>query len=181
MTSQTTQNSYQLLDGSEIEITVRTDEPPIARIFTTDMGKRIRSVTLADADTDRSLAAFRSAVPDDRTDDYRSTTTHALPAGSVTVSIDASGKATHGYLYHLATAAVAYTHAVDVQVGQASLLTAVLMGGGFALIAAGQGLLGFSSLAVGTPFLVHVAVYCLSARGLTPSLSRTPRPTESSL
>lgn len=181
MTRQTRENSYHLADGSEIEVTVRTDQASIAEIFTADVGKRMRSVQLVDAENDTALAAFRSAVPEGRTDDRRSTTTHSLPAGEVTVSIDASRKAVHGYLYHLMTAAVAYTHAVDIHVKKAGVLTAALLGGALTLVAAGQGLLSLPLMAVGLPMLLHVIVYCLSVRGVTPSLSRTPKPTELSI
>ncbi|MFB6207274.1 MAG: hypothetical protein ABEJ05_12190 [Haloglomus sp.] len=181
MIAQTRQDSYLLADGSEIEFTIRTDRPSIARIFTADIGKRMRDVQLVDTENDTSLAAFRSAVPEKRTDDRRSTTTHSLPAGDVTISIDASGKAVHGYLYHLATAAVAYTHTVDIHVEKASLLAVALLGSALALFAAGRGLLGLPLVAAGVPIFLHVIVYCLSARGFVPSLSRTPRPTEPSI
>lgn len=178
MTSQPKRESYYFPDGSEIELTVRTDDLSVYRIFRTDIVKRMRHIRAASAETDTTLAAFRSSVPRDRMDDCRSTTTHALPAGEVIVSIDASGKGMHGYLYYLVRAAVAYTHSVNLEPAKAGLLATPLLATGIALGALGQWYLSIPLFGVGGTILLHLLVYGLSASGVPVSLSRTPKPAD---
>lgn len=181
MTSQLKQESYYFSDGSEIELAVQTDKQSIYRIFTTDMVKRMHHIRSGNTETEATLAAFRSAVPDDRTDDCCSTTTHPLPAGEVTVSIDASGKGMHGYLYHLATAAVAYTHSVDLEPLKAGMLATILLATGLTVGSFGWWYLSVPLFGVGGTVLLHLLVYVISAVGLPVSLSRTPKPTDASV
>lgn len=173
----TDQHAYQFPDGSEIELTVRTEESAILRIFTADVTRRMRRFQLAGGEHDTSLAAFRSYAPGNSRDDHASTTTHSLPDGEVTVSIDATGRGSHGYLYHLVTAAVAYTHAVDLDVGKVGTITAVLLGAGLAIASLGGGFLSLPFLGAGGTIGLHLLVYLLSAHGVTMSLSRVPTPT----
>lgn len=178
MTTQPKQESYYFPDGSEVELTVRTDSPSVYRIFTTDIVKRMRHIRSVSVEPGTALTAFRSSVPSDRRDDCRSTTTHALPAGKVVVSINASGKAMHGYLYHLVRAAVAYTHSVNIEPMKAGLLAALLLATGLTLGSFGQWYLSVPLFGVGGTILLHLLVYGLSASGLLVSLSRTPKPTD---
>lgn len=170
--------AYQFPDGSEMEITVRTEESAVLRIFTADVTRRIGRVRRVAGNYDTSLAAFRSYAPGASRDDHSSTTTHSLPDGEVTVSIEATGRGIHGYLYHLVTAAVAYTHAVDLDVVKVGAIAGALLGAGLAIAALGGGFLSLPFFGAGGTIGLHLAVYLLSVYGVTPSLSRVPTPSD---
>lgn len=174
--SGTGEYAYQFPDGTEIELTVRTEEATLSRIFTADVAKRMRRVRQVTIENDASLVAFRSYVPSEGRGAHQSTTTHALPDGDVTVSIDATGRGMHGYLYHLVTAAVAYTHSVNLDPGTVAPICVTLLGLGIVLVSAGLGLLSLPLFGAGGTFAFHLLVYALSAHGVTVSLSRVPDP-----
>lgn len=176
MTQQTDRKSYHFPDGSKVELTAEADSPAVLRIFGADLAKRMRRVRLVVVQESATLSGFGSCVPDARVDARRSRTTHALPQGKVTVSIDASGKGIHGYLYHLVTAAVAYTRAVTLDEGRATMLSAASFAGGAVLLATGYGALSLPLFCLGLVFGLYLCLYWLSARGLVPSLSRAPIP-----
>lgn len=164
----------QFADGSEIELALRTGDPAIRRIFTADLTRRLRSARRSLVDE----VPFAFGAPGGTGRERRSTTTHPLPDGEVTVSIDASGTGSHAYLHTLVQGAVSYTRAVHVDVGRASLLALVLFGGGLALAALGPGVLSVPLFAAGVVVGLHVLVYRLSALGIVPAFSRIPEPGE---
>lgn len=166
-----------LPDGSAVNATVRTDDPAVAAIFEADLRRRLRQAgrLLTRADAERSLAAYRSFAPGDG--DHASTDVLDLPDGEVTVSIEATGPASHGYLRYLARSAADYTHVLDVEPRRAGLLAALLLGIGGLLVGVGAGFLAAPFFGAGGIIAAYVGLYWLSARGVAISLSRTPRPT----
>lgn len=165
--------SHQFSDGSEIEFTIRTSDSTVFRIFEGDLERRLQSAHRVFADTSlRGFGAFSAG----RRDTRQSTTTHPLPDGEVTVSIDASGTGSHEYLNALVRGAVAYTRTLHVEVERASALAILLLGSGLALVAAGLVFPSLPLFGAGGFVALHLVVYWLSARGLAPSLSQIPEP-----
>lgn len=124
-----------------------------------------------------ALGAYAAFVPDGGSS-HRSTTTHALPDGEVTVVIDATGRGIHGYLHYLVTSAVSYTQVADVDVGRASLLAALLLGLGIGLVAVGHPVPSVPLFGAGGMVAAHVVGYSLSARGIPVSVTRQPDPVD---
>lgn len=173
----TDRRADQLADGTELEYTIRTDDPAVYHLFTADLGRRLRSaqVHVPASGSDRTFARFRPFARGSGTG--RSSTTYDLPAGEVTVSIDASGPGSHGYLRYHVESAVAYTRALDVEVGPASAIAAVLFGLAALLFTAGQPFLAVPALGAGAAFAAPVGLNRLAAQGRPISLSRWDVPT----
>jgi hypothetical protein len=167
--------THQLTDGSEIECIVRTSDSTVARIFEADLTRRMRSAQHLLGDTPPKR--FRAFAAGRRTT-HRSTTTHALPDGEVTVTIDASGTSSHEYLRSLVNGAVAYTDTLHTDVERAGALALLLAGCALALVAFGPAVLSVPFFGVAGVFALHLLLYWLSARGLAPSVSKVPGPDE---
>lgn len=173
----TDRRADQLADGSELEYTIRTDDPAVYHLFTADLGRRLRSaqVHVPAAGSDRRFARFRPFAQGSGTG--RSSTTYGLPSGEVTVSIDASGPGSHGYLRYHVESAVAYTRMLDVDVGRASLLASALIGLATALLALGQPFLAAPAFGAGAAIAGPVGLNRLAAWGRPVSVSRWDVPT----
>lgn len=123
------------------------------------------------------LLAYASFAPEE-SDDNRSKTTHQLPDGEVIATIDASGRAVHGYLHYLITDAVAYTMVVNIDAKRASVLASVFLGLAVAGVATGRYYLSVPLFGAGSIVTMYVAVYWLASRGVFLNLSRRPEPPE---
>lgn len=167
--------THHFPDGSDLELTIRTSDPAIYRIFTADLARRLRSARRSFV-SGASLTEFGTVARASGRDVRQSTTTHGLPDGEVTVSIDAGGTASHEYLRFLVRGAVAYTRLLHVEGERASPVAVLLLGSGLALVAFGWWIPGVPLLGAGGVVALHLAVYWLSARGTIPSLSRIPDP-----
>lgn len=166
------QGADHLADGTELEYTIRTEDPAVYHLFTAELGRRLRSlqVNVPATASDRTFARYRAFAPDSGAD--RSSTTYQLPSGEVTVSIDASGPGCHGYLRYHVESAVAYTRALDVEVGRGSAIALGLLGLAAFLLVAGQPFLAAPAAGGAVAFGVPVGVNRLAARGHPISISR---------
>lgn len=171
------QRTEHLPDGSTVRFQVRTAEPTAASIFAADLSRRLRKARrpLTRADVDRSLAAYASYAPGPG-GDCRSTQTHDLPTGEVTVDIDATGRSVHGYLRYLVRGAVAYAEVLDIEPGRAGTISLLCVGAGALLFAVGQPFLAVPFVGAAGIIGAYVGLYWLSALGHPLSLSRTPLP-----
>lgn len=171
-TPEVEQRADHLADGTEVEYTIRTEDPAVYHLFTAELERRLRSlqVHVPASGSDRTFARYRALAPDPGAD--RSATTYQLPSGEVTVSIDASGAGCHGYLRYHVESAVAYTRALDVEVGLGSAIAVGLLGLAVLLFVAGQPFLAAPAVGVGTAIGAPVGVNRLAARGHPISISR---------
>lgn len=178
MSTEADQHTHYLPDGSVVTLTVRTTNPAIATIFTTEVAGRLRKASrlFTRADHDRTLSAYRGFAPGGG-DEHESTDELDLPSGRVTVSIEASDRSSHGYLRYAVRGAVSYTHVLDVDVGRASLIAGSLLGVGILLGAVGHPFASAPLFGAGGVMALYVAVHWLTARGVPISLSRPPGPT----
>lgn len=176
MSTDASRATEYLPDGSAVLATVDADDPAVAAIFEADLRRRLRHAgrLLARPDAERSLAAYRSFAPGG--DGHASTDTHDLPGGEVTVSIEATGRGSHGYLRYLVQGAVAYTRILDVDARRAGPLAALLLVAAGLLAVIGQPVLAAPFLGAGGIIGAYVALYWLSAHGLALSISRPPQP-----
>lgn len=167
---ETEQRAELLADGTELEYTIRAHDPAVYHLFTAELGRRLRSaqVHVPASGSDRSFARFRSFAPGAD----RSSTTYELPAGEVAVTIDAGGPAIHGYLRCHVESAVAYTRALDVEVGRASAVAATFLGLALLLLAAGQPFLAAPAFGAGAAIVAPLGLNRLAARGRPISVTR---------
>lgn len=167
------QETHQFPDGSEVTYAIRSSDATSVRVLRAELARRLQRAHRVFAD---GAATGVGAVASGRRDTRRSSTTHSLPEGEVRVSIDASGTGSHAYLQALVRGAVAYTNALDVEVGRAGAVAVLLLAGGLAVAAAGPAVLSLPLFGAGGIVGLHLALYVLSARGLAPALSRIPEP-----
>lgn len=162
----------QLADGTVLEYTITTNDAADYQLFTQDLNRRLRSaqVHVTTSDKDRLLSRYRSFNPE--SSDHQSTTSYELPSGDVEVSIDASGPGSHGYLRYHTESAVAYTNALDIDLGRAGLFTAVLLSLALVSLLAGQLFLAAPALGAGLAMGLPAAVKGLAAQGYPISVTR---------
>ncbi len=168
-----------LPDGSAISYEVHTDDPAVAAVFAADLQGRLRQArrTLISAMGDRAVARFAANVPATE-EACRSTETYRLPTGEATVTIDANGRAAHGYLRYLVDGAVAYTDVIDVDAGPAAAIGGLLLTIGVGLAVLVHPFVGAPFVGAAGVMLASVALYLLSVNGHPVSLSRVPTPTD---
>lgn len=166
------QRADQFADGTELEYTIRTDDSAVYHLFTADLGRRLRSAQLhvSPSERGRTFERFHAFAPASETG--RTSTVYDLPAGEVTVSIDASEPDSHGYLRYHVESAVAYTRALDVDVERASVIAGALLGLATVLLIAGQPFLAAPAVGAGAAMGAPVGVNWLAARGHPISVSR---------
>jgi len=179
MPVQTDRQRYQFSDGSTVDLTVRTSDAAVFTVVTAQLASRLGRVDrfAEPVDHDASLRAYREFAPADGPGG-RSTATHSLPGGEVTVVIDASRAGTRGYLNYLVMDAVAYAHVTDVDPWRAVPLAVLLVGSGVALVAAGYPVASLPPLGAGGVVGAAALVYLLTARGIALDLPRRPKPTD---
>lgn len=184
MSVETDRQRYQFPDGSTVELTVRTSDAAAFAVVTTQLARRLggadRVVDPVDPPgRDASLRAYREFAPAPPTGSGdRSTATHPLPGGEVTVAVDAGRAGTRGYLHYLVRDAVAYARVTDVDARRAAPLAILLVGAAAALAAAGYPIASLPPLGAGLVVGGALLVHLLAARGVAPDLSRRPTPTD---